>query len=189
MQPRDDTIITYIPKDDIDLMILLPKYFQEIYEFQEIMSTEEIELKEFFLILQQVWNNLFLQTMDENTIEYHEDLLGLTPDPSDSLELRRWRVIQRYLRRPPFTLGILHEQLNNLLGLGAYTLTVDYANKTVTLDFINVEESLRLEAIAILITLPPAHLGYTYSTTTQPESNANIGVGGKLVTNWIFDLP
>lgn len=181
--------VNYVPKDDINLMNLLPGYFQEILEFQELMSTEEIELKGFFGELQQVWNNLFIQTADEATIQYHENLLNLTPDPGDSLEIRRWRVINRYLRRPPFTLGILHEQLNSLLGIGNYTLTVDYPGKSLTVDFINIDNSTRLEAINILITLPPAHLGQSYSTTSQPESNADLSVGAGLMTTWIIDLP
>lgn len=178
----------YVPIDDIDLMSLLPQYFQNIFDFQELMSTEEIELKEFFGSLQQVWNNLFIQTADEATIEYHENLLGLVPDPGDSLEIRRWRVINRYRRRPPFTLVTLYEQLNELVGVGNYEVTVDYAGRSLYVSFINVPTSLQEEAIYILITLPPAHLYQSYTTTTKPESEGFIHLGGKTSTAWIYDM-
>lgn len=189
MPEANDEIITYIPKDDINLMNLLPEYFQRILNFQEIMSTEEIELKRFYSELQQVWKNLFIQTADESTLEYHENLLSLTPDPDDTLEVRRWRIINRYRRRPPFTLPALLQQLNEILGIGNYNLVVDYPGKSLRLELINADEQAIHEAKVVMITLPPAHLDQGYYQTTIPDSTATIHFGMKILQNWVQTLP
>lgn len=188
MPQLDDVVTYYTPVDDIDLMALLPLYFQEILDFQELMSTEEIELKGFFGELQQVWNNLFIQTADEATIEYHENLLNLVPEPGDTLEIRRWRVINRYRRKPPFTLVTLYEQLNALVGIGNYELTVDYAGRSLYVSFVNVPQATIDEAIQILITLPPAHLYQSYTSTSKPESEGFIHIGAVSSQAWIYEM-
>ena len=50
------------------------------------------------------------------------------PEPGDTLEFRRLRVLNRLALRPPFTLPFLKEKLTELFGPGNYGVEVDYPN-------------------------------------------------------------
>lgn len=178
-----------IPVPDIDLLILLPEYFSVIKDFQELMSTEQIELENLWARITQVWLNQFIQTADVGTIEYHENLLGIVPDPGDTLEIRRWRVLLRYRLRLPFTLPKLYELLNGLVGIGEYYIDIDYPNYTMTVHFFNTEQTVLNEAIRQLVLVPPAHLAKFYINTVEQDSEATEYFGGTMSIGVMIDPP
>lgn len=180
---------TFIPIPDIDLFVLLPEYFQVIKDFIYLMNTEQIELEKLWGYVVRVWNNYFIQTADEQTLSQYEDMLGLYPSPTDSLDIRRWRILNRFRQRLPFTLPMLYEILNGLVGLGNYTVDIDYPNYKMTVNFINVDQELIDEAIKTLILLPPAHLDQEYRVQTLQESVATLRVGAAMTTSWSYTLP
>lgn len=178
-----------IPIPDIDLLILLPEYFQKILDFKELMNTEQIELEQLWARIEQLWLNLYIQTADIPTLEYYEDMLGLFPEPGDSIEIRRWRILSRFRRRTPFTLPMMYEVLNSLVGIGNYTVNIDVSNYIITFGFIDVEQDLVDEAIKVMIQSLPAHLGQIYTIVTQPESIATIRIGATHAIGWSYRLP
>lgn len=107
----------------------LPPHFSNINELNELFEIEEDLLHDADEKMNTVRNNNFIQTADVVGIGKFEELFGIIPSPNDTLEFRRFRVLNRMAMKPPFTTPFLREKLNNLLP--NYTLTFDYNNYTM----------------------------------------------------------
>lgn len=76
-----------------DLLNLLPDFFKNILEYPEIMKAWGDAFQTGENNIQAVMNNLFVQTCDETTLEYWENLCNITPLAGMSLDDRRQIVI------------------------------------------------------------------------------------------------
>lgn len=117
-----------------DLVKLLPEWFQKIKEYPEIMKAWGKALDDADTNIGQLMANLFIQTCDEGTIGYYEDLLKIYPAPGDTLEIRRNRVLNRWSMVVPFSERFLRVRLDEMYGAGNYTLTVDSTTSTATME-------------------------------------------------------
>ena len=104
---------------DSDLLELLPPWYREILDYQQICQTEQGQFEALADEVVGVADNFFFQTMDENAVSQWEQIFGIVPDPStEPLEFRRVRVLNRVSTRPPFTLAFLYQKLDELIGPG-----------------------------------------------------------------------
>ena len=66
---------------DTQFLPLLPTWFQEIREFQEICSTEQQEAEALAAAIGAVADNLFFQTMDTGSVQMWGTDPGDCPKP------------------------------------------------------------------------------------------------------------
>lgn len=116
----------------VDLKILLPDWFQNVMEFNELMESEEVELEEAENSIRSVRNNCYIQSADETTILLYEKRFGIAYQ-GESLEYRRSRIMQRYNTVVPFTIGFLKDRLTELYGSQGYEMSVDEKNSLITI--------------------------------------------------------
>lgn len=110
---------------DRDLLALLPPWYREILDYQEICQTEKAQFDALAAEITGVADNFFFQTMDEGAVSMWEQIFDIVPDlDTESLGFRRVRVLNRVSTRPPFTLGFLYQKLDELIGAGAWTVRV-----------------------------------------------------------------
>lgn len=173
---------------DIDLKRLLPTYFQNIIDFREIMNTEDIELKEFIVEYTKGYNNLFVQTADDETLKYHEELLGLSVGPDDSLETRRARILARYQLTIPYTTPLLKQYLNLYIGLDSWTLNIDVSNYFINVGIFtdNIVEILNTRLL--LLEMVPAHLDTLITIDDGYYNETDIYVGTGFLLDITYDL-
>lgn len=174
--------------EEFDLLSLLPPYFQVILDYQELMSTERIELETLWGFIERVWDNLYIQTADEPTLSYYENLLGLVPEEDDDLELRRWRILTTFRRRPPFTLPHLYEFLNESLGIDNYRVDIDYPAYKITITGLVDDLVLFDEVVKVLITLLPAHLEFIHIRENAPSLDTKLYYGSLIYETGRFDI-
>ena len=137
-----------------------PLWFREILDFQALCQTEGDELRALAELMDRVRENLFVQTMDEGTAALWEDILRILPEPDDSLEFRRKRVLNRLALRPPFTLHFLRDKLDGLFGPGNYRLEMDYPNYTLYIEAAVKDQKYFTEVSALLHIIKPCHIVY-----------------------------
>jgi hypothetical protein len=142
----------------VDLYNLLPQYFKDILDFKYIINTEEIELSAFEGELRRVYDNLYIQTADDQTVMDWEILLGVIRQAADTLQYRRDRVLNILSYVVPLTLPVLQDKLNNMLGVGTYTLVVDYADYTIHITTEPRDDSVMYEVANTLVFMIPAHI-------------------------------
>lgn len=143
------------------LMLKLPGWFKPVVEYGAIEKAHAVPVAEFSSDADAIQHNFFVQTADEETIRRIERMLGISAQPSDTLEYRRQRILTTTQQTSPFTEWNLRERLTELFG-DEYTLTVDSEGCTISI----YTSSARYGAVVLLddliASVVPAHL-FVYS--------------------------
>ncbi len=141
---------------DRSMLAYLPPALRGYREFQAIAAGQQALFSALWQEADQALDNQFLDTAGLWGVARWEELLGIQPKGTETLEERRFRVKARVSEQLPFTLAVLRRQLESLCGPGAaqaelqgYTLRVRLA----------LSAGSRLqEAAALLERTAPAHL-------------------------------
>ena len=145
------------------LIDYLPPFIQQFIEMQEIMKSANLETDEMDSNIENTWNNAYIVDADEDGISKYEQFLGLVPLSTDSLEVRRQRVLSAWNPETNFTIKTLIRKLNDLCGEGNSRICdeTDLENYFIHLG-INAE-NLSIPVIKnFLETWLPAHLQRKY---------------------------
>ena len=146
---------------DRDLLSLLPHWYREILDYQEICQTEEAQLDALAAEITGVADNFFFQTMDAAAVSQWEQIFGIVPNLStEDLSFRRARLLNRISTRPPYTLGFLYQKLDELIGPGAWQVTVDYPNYTLYVESSAQNQQYATEVAYTIGHIKPAHIVY-----------------------------
>lgn len=145
----------------------LPYWFRDILEYQEICETESEQLAALADEMHAVADNFFFQTMDESAVNMWEQVLGIVPNPqTEDLDFRRFRVLNRLTTKPPFTLGFLYQKLDELIGKGLWTVTVDYPNYTLYIESSSANQNYFTEVTYTINKIKPAHIVFVNKPLT-----------------------
>lgn len=155
---------------DTDLLNLLPPWYREILDYQQICQAEKAQ---FDLLADEIINvadNFYFQTMDAGAVSQWEQIFGIIPNTTtETLDFRRIRVLNRISTRPPFTLGFLYQKLDELIGQGQWTVYVDYPNYTLYIESSAENQQYATEVSYTINRIKPAHIVYVntpYLSTT-----------------------
>lgn len=118
----------------VDVNHWWPDFIAATREYQQIRKGYNKELNLSWADLETLRNNRFLSLMDEETCAVWEKMLGITPEPSASLEARRREISMMVSTSRPYTKKKLREILGIYLGADGYTMTIDTTAKTVVID-------------------------------------------------------
>lgn len=146
---------------DTELCKLLPPWYREVLDYQEICQTETAQFESLADEVVGVADNFYFQTMDEAAVSQWEQILKIVPNPTtETLDFRRVRVLNRISTRPPYTLGFLYQKLDELIGPGLWTVTVDYANYTLYIESSAENQNYATEVAFTVNRIKPAHIVY-----------------------------
>ena len=153
---------------DYEMLELLPPWYREVLDYQQICQTEQ----QFFEALAQeinaVADNFFFQTMDAGAVSQWEQILGITPNlTTESLQFRQARLVNRISTRPPYTMGFLREKLDELIGPGQWTVTMDYPNYTLYVESSAENQQYATEVAYTINSIKPAHIVYANTPYVQ----------------------
>nr|DAH96260.1 MAG TPA: tail protein [Caudoviricetes sp.] len=159
-----------------DLQSLLPPFYREIAEYQQICDAEKAQFARTADSVQGIGQNFFVQTMDADSVQKWEQVLHIRAKPlTETLGFRRQRILSRLCTRPPFTLAFLCQQLDALLGVGRWTCRVDHPAYLLTIGT-HVEDKLhREELIHMVNQIKPAHIAfqmYLFCDTVEASAYA-----------------
>ena len=144
---------------DADLLALLPPWYREVLDYQELCRTETAQFETLADEIIGVADNFFFQTMDEGAVSMWEQVFQIVPNPStESLDFRRARVLNRITTRPPYTLSFLYQKLDELIGPGEWTVTVDYPNYTLYIESAAQNQNYATELAFTINRIKPAHI-------------------------------
>ena len=137
----------------------LPTWYKPVEEYQQICQTETAQLEVLAAAIHAVKENFYFQTMNLAGVEMWEDVLRIIPNPStEDLDFRRARVLNRITTKPPFTLGFLYQKLDELIGPGEWSVTVDYANYTLYIESAAQNFNYSTEVAFTINRIKPAHI-------------------------------
>lgn len=101
---------------DVDLVKYIPPFMQVYREPVEALKAEKNEFLMIWKATDKVLYNRFITTADEYGISRFESMLGIHPGIDDTLETRRIRVQSRWFNKLPYTIRVLAERIDKLLG-------------------------------------------------------------------------
>lgn len=146
---------------DTGLLKLLPPWYREVAEYQQICNAEAQQLQTAALATQSIAGNFYFQTMNLAGVQMWEQIFNITPNPAtETLAFRRARVLNRISMRPPYTLGFLYQKLDELVGPGLWSVEVDYANYALTIEAGAEDQSYWQELAYTVNHIKPAHITY-----------------------------
>lgn len=119
---------------EVELLKKLPKYHRRIYDFQQIAGAQTPELQFLLQAIDFVLDSWFITTATEYGISRQEKIAGIIPNPSDTLETRRFRLLTQMTDKIPYTDITLEEKLDSLCGKGNYSIVRDYVNYKISID-------------------------------------------------------
>lgn len=173
---------------NVDLVSYLPPFMQT---YKEPVAALEAENPEFYLVwtaTDKVLKNRFIATADEYGISRFEKILGIYPNSTDSLEVRRMRVQSRWFNKLPYTMRTLTEKIKQILGnVYDFALIADFKNSYelyLTVYTINDSENEELEYTLSVIT----PLNIVTNIVYEGVYEGNIYFGGTMSETNIIEL-
>lgn len=159
--------------DTTKLLPLLPPWYREILDYQQIMSSEQAQMDALAAEITAIADNFFFQTMDASAVEMWEKIFGIIPDDqTETIEFRRARLLNRISTRPPYTLSFLYQKLDELIGVGQWTVTVDYPNYTLYVESSAANQQYATEVAFTIGRIKPAHIVFR----NTPYVSASVGM-------------
>lgn len=156
----------------------LPKILQPIVEFQQINSDLDVELTNINKLINNIENEVIVQTASEYGIKKWENTLGLIPSDSDSLEVRRFRIINILTSKLPYTLRWLQGKLTQIVGSeSGWTLNIDSNHYIITIILSGLDTKLMLEVEKQLRGAIPANMELEIGGPNITSSIIKIGIG------------
>lgn len=123
---------------------------QDFAEIKAIMKAENPEFDQAWLDIQIPLADAFIMDCDEYGIKKYETLVGVVPNPEDTLDERKARVLVYWNNFIPYTYRVLIRKLNNLCGIGNYEISGDLRNYELFLN-INLMFSGQMQSLEHLI--------------------------------------
>lgn len=98
---------------------------REFQEMQAIMTTEQKNCEELWDAITRVLEDAFIYGATEYGIKRWEQIINLKPKDTDTLEIRKFRIIAKMNEEMPYTYKKLEKQLATLCGEHGYQLSID----------------------------------------------------------------
>lgn len=103
---------------EICLVDLLPQIYTPIYDFRALSNASGTELSKLYQRVRSLLDDQFITTCSLDTLIKWEKYLKLTPNPTDTVTERRFRVLANFKDIPPYTRRYLKKRLDELCGEG-----------------------------------------------------------------------
>lgn len=173
----------------IRLIDYLPPVMQDFAEMQEIMGVENKETDQIDSDIRRVFDSGFIADCDEWGIEKYEQILGIVSDTSDTLELRKSRVMIHWNDSVPYTYRTLVKRLNAICGVNNYTISGDLEdyilNITTKMDIPGQTKEVE-EALAKML---PENIAYSLNNRLLREICGGVMLAGAVVRKSVISIP
>lgn len=166
--------------------IEIPEHLYEMREFRMLDETSDKMMGKYEDEMQKRHDDILITTATETGIARREKILGILPDPNDSLEARRAVVLFWWYNRMPYTRRVLEGKIAALCGKDNYTFDYDMDNKVLHVgiaaelgrDVVNVISAL-LDRLVMLdwildvkaVTVEPMTVTFYYGTAQRTIVN------------------
>ena len=155
--------------DKDELLKYMPNYYDGVYEMEELLKAQGAALSEFDDARERALLNQYIVKADKKGIAIFENQYHISPEPGDTLEVRRQRLLIHVLPPQPITKRYLKELFKSLK-IPA-NVSVDHSRRRLNVISYNGELSKEQQKL-ITLTLNyylPATMIYIYQTWYKCE--------------------
>ena len=144
----------------VDLLSRLPLFMQRYDELVRLTDSQNPEFVLLWSAEAQARLNVFIYTAGEEGLRRFENMLGITPVPSDSIESRRNRILIQMNNNQPFTLRFLKNLLDSMTN-GNFEIHTDFNNYAMEIILTDVDRSIFNDLRLLRSNIIPANLVVT----------------------------
>lgn len=141
----------------VDLLSYLPPVLQELEEIQQIMKAESEEFNILVKEYQNLLSDQFVHEATENGLSRWEKILNIKTKPTDTLESRRWEILNRLNIKIPYTFTMLKNTLYALYG-NSYTIKLISDTYTIHIRVPQVTDAELRSTYTMLEVIVPANM-------------------------------
>lgn len=161
---------------------LLPEWYTGIVEAELLMDIEDDLFEELRFQIEKIHTNQYVSTADSQTIALYEQMLGITTNISDTLEMRRFRVLTRMTSQVPYTEEYLRELLSSFGDPAEITMFYNDYHLLVEMNFEKVGQLSEIEYL--FRSIVPANIFVEANNELKYNSApSQIYLGGAVVSN------
>jgi hypothetical protein len=154
---------------------------KEVREFKWLATVENPELVLLWEKLGEVRSNQFIADLLVNGAERWEKMLKLRPKSTDSIEVRRVRILAKSNAQIPFTHRQLENMLNATYGTKRTKVTIGYNQYALWVDVLAGVLTRTLEMRTFLRPIVPANM--TIGISNTQVLNQRLSIGGVVRIN------
>lgn len=161
-----------------------PSIYEGVLEIDELANAENKVFIEALTELNKLWKNSFLVTCDSEGVAHYEKVLGIVPDlTTEDLTFRKNRVLNRFAMIPAFTMPWLRARLDELLGVGSWSYSIDFEKRELVVETVE-SSSVWLHEVSVTINhVKPANLVFISRPLQAFRILANETVSSSVRTN------
>lgn len=153
---------------------LFPSVYNGVLEISVLSETDDVLLDRALAKLERAQLNQFILTADEETISVYEKMFSILANPTtETLQFRRERILNRMSLQPPFTMRWLQNKLDEIIGVGKWNAYVDYANRTLYIESIVVNQQWFSELRITINRIKPCNLVFVNKPLIMADVVAN----------------
>lgn len=174
---------------NVNLWQYLPGFLRRYRELDKLLAAEQPEFQSVVDDCEKSLDNLFILTADDTALTRFENLLGIYPLKSDSLDSRKARVMIHWVDLTPYTLRTLKDKIINI-----------QTNKNVDIYFSNpyeitivtrLEKHGQVDSLAYLLNaVLPVNLALISENILEFKTQGNVSTlhygAGLSSTNMLF---
>ncbi|WP_099469450.1 putative phage tail protein [Konateibacter massiliensis] len=143
---------------DRKLIKYLPPFMQEYGEIEQIMNAEQIQAEKLWDAIKGLLKEAFVSDETERGALRWENILGITPPDTDTLQLRNFRIHSRLVEDLPYTYRTLNNQLKALCGADGYEIVLDGDTFTISVKVALATKKLENEVEKLCERVVPLNL-------------------------------
>lgn len=136
----------------------LPPVLQSCREFQAIDAAETAELNKLWAAIDAARDDQYIPSLTINGIKRWEKILKITPKATNTIDERKFRILNRVNESLPFTYRFLESQFTLLCGERGYRLQLDHGNYTLVVRVELTSKSKLDDVGALLKRVVPANI-------------------------------
>lgn len=141
------------------LVDLMPDWYANVVEMRKLLQAEDHLINLTETNLQIVQNSQYISTANGDVISMYEELLKISTTPGDSLELRRFRILNKLSIRKPYTKRYLQELISSLDDQISFEILYEKYQIDIDIDARKVVELDEIKYLVELIrTIVPANM-------------------------------
>ena len=157
------------------LIEYLPNFMQDIKEFKELFSAEDIEMEQLKVAIEKIFSEIIVKTAESNGLERYEKIYGIK-NIAETLEARRVAILLKINSNVPYTYNWLIKTLNEAIGKENYKIETDFKNYKMLIHF-RLEYTEAAEMLnQNLIKQIPANIKMDIDLFAQTTSNIGANI-------------
>lgn len=136
----------------------LPEWLREFREIKILCDKYQEQAEALWRAVESVWNNNFLETLDEYGCERWEHMLKIKNKDSYSLDDRRNNIAGRLAEQRPYTLKKLCQMLDAMCGKGGYVINLCPDKYLLTIKVMLTSKNMLDDVKRLLDRVVPANI-------------------------------